>query len=185
MKLASRLICFRKVLLVLMVFWFCSSCTQVKELAPFMSASEDSGKNISQEETSAAVAREPEPQKPVEEAKEFIHTVRWPGESLSLIAKWYTGDGANWRVLAKVNSRLNPNLIRIGDKIYIPDDLLKTKESLPRDFLGRNRSKRRQRSTSTGSIPEPAAGKTAATAQGVPGSSRTSVQAGVVSFSPP
>ena len=61
----------------------------------------------------------------------YRHTVRWSGESLSLIARWYTGSSENWRKLAKANPRLNPNRIKKGNVIMIPPALLKTKEPLP------------------------------------------------------
>lgn len=64
-------------------------------------------------------------------AGNYIHTVRWPGESLSLIASWYTGASKNWRKLAKFNPRLDPNRIRVGNVILIPPSLLKTRVSLP------------------------------------------------------
>jgi len=65
----------------------------------------------------------------------FVHTVQWPGENLSLIAQWYTGSSANWVALAKANPKLNPNLIRIGDEIVIPQNLVKNEEPMPRSFL--------------------------------------------------
>ena len=65
----------------------------------------------------------------------FKHTVRWPGESMSLIAKWYTGSYKNWRTLAKANPSINPNRIKIGDKIFVPKKILKTKQSMPRYFV--------------------------------------------------
>ena len=61
----------------------------------------------------------------------YKHTVRWPGESLSLIASWYTGSSKNWQKLAQANPRLNPNRIRGGDVIFIPSRLLKTRVPLP------------------------------------------------------
>ncbi|CAB1079824.1 hypothetical protein JY97_08285 [Alkalispirochaeta odontotermitis] len=64
-------------------------------------------------------------------ADNYIHTVRWPGESLSLIASWYTGASKNWRKLAKYNPRLNPNRIKVGNVILIPPSLLKTRVALP------------------------------------------------------
>ena len=62
---------------------------------------------------------------------QYKHTVRWPGESLSLIASWYTGTPKNWRNLAKANPRLNPNRIKGGNVILIPLPLLKTRVLLP------------------------------------------------------
>jgi len=61
----------------------------------------------------------------------YRHTVRWSGESLSLIARWYTGASGNWRKLGKANPRINPHRIKKGNFIMIPPELLKTKEPLP------------------------------------------------------
>jgi hypothetical protein len=61
----------------------------------------------------------------------YKHTVRWSGESLSLIASWYTGTHKNWRKLAEANPRLNPSQIKIGNAIGIPPALLKTRVPLP------------------------------------------------------
>lgn len=63
------------------------------------------------------------------------HKVRYPGETLSLIAKWYTGDAENWRALTKANPRLDPNRIVVGNKIRIPKKLLHTKRTMPRNFI--------------------------------------------------
>jgi hypothetical protein len=61
----------------------------------------------------------------------YKHTVRWQGESLSLIAKWYTGSFNNWKKLTEANPRINPNLIKPGHVILIPPALIKTREPLP------------------------------------------------------
>jgi hypothetical protein len=58
----------------------------------------------------------------------FKHKVQYPGESLSLIAKWYTGRYGNWRALAKENPGLNPNRIVVGNIINIPTGMMKSKE---------------------------------------------------------
>jgi len=65
----------------------------------------------------------------------YQHKVRWSGESLSIIAKWYTGSLENWKVLAKANPRINPGRIYVGQKIRIPGDLLKTREPMPRSYI--------------------------------------------------
>jgi hypothetical protein len=65
----------------------------------------------------------------------YIHEVRWPGETLSIIAKWYTGNMENWHYLAKANPRLDPTRIRIGTKIRIPPKSLHTQKPMPREFL--------------------------------------------------
>ena len=67
----------------------------------------------------------------------YEHTVRWPGESLSLIAKWYTGSFMNWKKLAGANPGINPDLIKANDVILIPSDLVKTREPLPQKVAAR------------------------------------------------
>jgi hypothetical protein len=72
----------------------------------------------------------PPPQSPP-----YYHSINWNGETLSIIAAWYTGNGKNWPALAKANPRLNPNLITWGDEILIPGHLLKTREPMPKAFV--------------------------------------------------
>lgn len=83
--------------------------------------------------------------RPRQSSTPCVHTVRWSGETLSVIAKWYTGKFENWRALVKVNPKLNPNRIFIGSKILIPEDLLKNREPMPQDFLGKFASKRKKK----------------------------------------
>ena len=68
-------------------------------------------------------------------ASYYEHKVRWERETLSLIAKWYTGSQKNWKVLAKDNPWLEPNDISTGHKIFIPRNLLKTKKPMPHDYV--------------------------------------------------
>jgi len=65
----------------------------------------------------------------------YYHKVKYPGETLSIIAKWYTGEVENWRALTKANPKLKPNLITVGDKIRIPNKLLHTQKLMPRSFV--------------------------------------------------
>jgi len=67
----------------------------------------------------------------------YRHTVSWPGESMSLIARWYTGSSRNWRKLAKANPSIDPNRIKKGHVIVIPAKLLKTREPLPQKIAAR------------------------------------------------
>ncbi len=67
----------------------------------------------------------------------FVHQVKWRGETLSLIAKWYTGHHGNWKALAQANPGLNPNRIAIGNRIYIPPEMMKTKKHLPRKVVAK------------------------------------------------
>jgi hypothetical protein len=68
----------------------------------------------------------------------FQHKVQWRGETLSLIAKWYTGQYGNWKALAEANPDLNPNRINIGDRIHIPLEMMKTKEPLPLKYVAKS-----------------------------------------------
>ena len=65
----------------------------------------------------------------------FVHKVRWPGEMLTFMARWYTGAISNWKAIAAANPTLDPHRIFIGDEIIIPDNLLKTRTSMPRNYL--------------------------------------------------
>jgi hypothetical protein len=71
----------------------------------------------------------------------IAHTVRWSGETLSIISLWYTGDQGNWKAIAQMNPNLNPNRIYVGNEILIPAVLIKTQNSLPREFVDRFYSK--------------------------------------------
>lgn len=68
-------------------------------------------------------------------AENFIHDVKWPGESLSIIAGWYTGDIQNWKALAPLNPHIKPDLIRVGDRIVIPRNMMKTEENMPKEYV--------------------------------------------------
>jgi hypothetical protein len=67
----------------------------------------------------------------------FVHQVKWRGETLSLIAKWYTGHYGNWKALARANPGLNPNHITLGNRIHIPPEMMQTKKRLPRKVVAR------------------------------------------------
>ena len=65
----------------------------------------------------------------------YFHQVRWQGETLSMIAKWYTGDWKNWKALAEVNPWLKPDNMFTGLKVKIPRQLLKNQKDMPREFV--------------------------------------------------
>ena len=62
----------------------------------------------------------------------YSHKVRYSGETLSIISKWYTGDIESWHALSKVNPQLDPNHIKIGTIIQIPEKLLHTRDQCPK-----------------------------------------------------
>jgi hypothetical protein len=65
----------------------------------------------------------------------FVHKVRYPGESVSIIAGWYTGEIDNWKILAEVNPDLNPNVIHEGMKINIPESIMKTRDPITKEYV--------------------------------------------------
>lgn len=75
----------------------------------------------------------------------YVHTVKQPGESLSIIAKWFTGDLKNWETLAKHNPAINPNRIFFGDKIRIPRHLMIRHDPMTLEFIEESQPKSRQR----------------------------------------
>jgi len=71
----------------------------------------------------------------ISEQRFYIHRVRWKGETLFIIAKWYTGSGKNWKALSNANPKLNPNRFLINDNIFIPEELMKSRKPMPLSFL--------------------------------------------------
>jgi hypothetical protein len=95
--------------------------------AKFSSSEDEEPSNKPQSEASAAQ----------KQTNCFEHRVKWSGETLSLIAKWYTGRYGNWKAIAKANPGLNPNRIAVGDIIHIPPEMMKTKKPLPRKVVSK------------------------------------------------
>jgi hypothetical protein len=90
------------------------------------------------------------------EPRLYLHKVRWPEETLSHIAKWYTGTVKNWKAIAKTNPELDPKTIGIGDTISIPEDLLTSKKPMPHSFVrGSVRKKSTPRSSSKKTSTQP------------------------------
>ena len=63
-------------------------------------------------------------------ANYFAHTVKQDGEKMEMIAGWYTGNAANWKVIARANPKINPNRLKAGNEIFIPSKLLKTRQPI-------------------------------------------------------
>jgi hypothetical protein len=63
------------------------------------------------------------------------HTVNYQGETLSLIARWYTGQAGNWEALMDHNPDLDPRKLQIGDLVKIPQDLLIREDEMPKKFV--------------------------------------------------
>ncbi len=85
--------------------------------------------------------------KPKPKETSYVHTVKWSGETISIIADWYTGDIENWKALAQANPNIKANRISAGNKILIPEILMKTREPMPKEFVDRFNSKLRKEMT--------------------------------------
>ena len=94
------------------------------------------------------------PQPSKSKGKYFTHKIKWPGENLVLIARWYTGSAKNWTRLVAFNPGIDPRRIEIGDSVLISEHLLKTREPMPIDFLSSSTGKKKE--SSPLSIKQPA-----------------------------
>jgi hypothetical protein len=94
--------------------------------------------------------------------KYYQHTVRYAGETLAIIAKWYTGDARNWSVLAKANPDVSPNTMRIGDLVQIPRSIVTNSEPLPRSFIASQTPKTRKAPVTKSATPRSRGSKPAA-----------------------
>ncbi|MCD6327759.1 LysM peptidoglycan-binding domain-containing protein [bacterium] len=71
-----------------------------------------------------------------------MHDVKYKGETLFQIAKWYTGEPENWPSIAEFNG-ISPEEVKIGSTIRIPLSLgLKTRKPMPPPRKQRTRKKR-------------------------------------------
>jgi hypothetical protein len=61
--------------------------------------------------------------------------VKYWGESVSIIAGWYTGDIKNWEALAAANPDINANRIVQGNRIRIPETLMIKHDPMPKEFV--------------------------------------------------
>lgn len=77
-----------------------------------------------------------------------VHTVRFPGESLAMIADWYAGDLWKYKEIAAANPNLNPQALELGETMVIPQSILTNREEFPKaqinQFLAKMRTQRKK-----------------------------------------
>lgn len=131
----------------------CLGCTYVNEMFGKKKAAEPEPTPSVEGKTSVPrqLQRTPAPK----DQTYFVHTVQWRGESLSIIAAWYTGTIQNWETLASANPHLNPDRIFPGDKIYIPEYMLKTRKPMPEEFVASFLPKPKEETSPEQSAPPP------------------------------
>ncbi len=76
----------------------------------------------------------------------YIHVVKWGGESLSMISKWYLGNYKDWKILAKHNPELNPDNIHVGDSVWIPKKSMKTFQQMPEPLPNKSTKQKKKKS---------------------------------------
>jgi len=145
-----------KGILTITLIWVFSGCAyQQPSLKP---APEEPPSAVEiKSETPVALPDKPALEIPTLEPRFYIHKVRWKEETLSHIAKWYTGAVKNWKAIAKINPKLDPRDIDIGDTISIPEDLLTSRKPMPHSFVQpavRKKNKPRSTSNETATQPE-------------------------------
>lgn len=87
------------------------------------------------------------------------HTVSYNGETLALIARWYTGRSENWVEILEYNPDLDVRRMRIGTDVRIPTDLLVVDDPMPRRFVEKSNALINQASASTDSMPHESMGQ--------------------------
>ena len=70
----------------------------------------------------------------------LTHTVKYSGETLGLIASWYTGSSSNWKEILSFNDSLDIYNITIGQEVLIPEYLLVKNETMTSSFMKRRSS---------------------------------------------
>jgi hypothetical protein len=81
--------------------------------------------------------------------------VQWPGETLPIVSKWYTGAGSNWQFLADANPNINPERLYSGNRIFIPEDLLKNRKPMPKAFIAQYQHKPKKKKPPSKSVGAP------------------------------
>lgn len=66
---------------------------------------------------------------------DLVHYVTLPGETLAIIAKWYTQDRENAGRIGRLNKLKDPTSLAVGDTIVIPSYLVKNKTRLTEDAI--------------------------------------------------
>jgi hypothetical protein len=78
------------------------------------------------------------------EPEPLIHQVSYSGETLALIASWYTGKSTNWTLIRDANPGIRPQRINLGQRIVIPGNLVSERSPMPKKFVQDSIAKLRQ-----------------------------------------
>lgn len=74
--------------------------------------------------------------RPVKQKQQvFIHVVTWNDETYEIIAKWYTGKKHNVESIINANPTLNPDRLQVGDNVFIPRKILRTRKKFTQKYV--------------------------------------------------
>ncbi len=65
---------------------------------------------------------------------DLVHSVRFDGESIDSIVKWYTGDLSNKTSIIAANKLADDTKLKGGDRVVVPFALIKNFHFMPSDF---------------------------------------------------
>lgn len=118
-----------KVIFVIIFIWTLTGCASPQ--SPYTPSPPPAAPIVEPEPASEVLPKIPISKKP----EFYVHKVRWSGETISVIAQWYTGSQRNWEDIVKVNPGFDPKRMNIGDKILIPVEIIENREPMPQKYL--------------------------------------------------
>ena len=116
----------RLLFLIILVIYLGAGCAVLK--TQIGASADEKEVTVTEEVTEEVMDHEPE-------IVFYEHRVNWPGETVSIIAGWYTGDILNWEEIVAANPEINPSLIRKGNVIYIPKQMIATETPMPKSYI--------------------------------------------------
>lgn len=70
----------------------------------------------------------------------LAHTISFSGETLGVIASWYTGEAGNWKAIVENNPGIDPVRLKIGQVVLVPRNLLVREDPLLKKSIRTGRS---------------------------------------------
>jgi hypothetical protein len=84
-----------------------------------------------------------------------VHIVQYPKETFPIISTWYTGGIKHLESLIDANPNINPDHLLFGNEIFIPEHLVKTRESMPKEFISKYYQEQKKKKAPTKSARVP------------------------------
>jgi len=118
-----------QVKIFLLILFFLSSCSSF-----YIMDNSYSSQNIAYEENDTFETQNFEVENVEIQTVEMFEHIVSSGETLGLIANWYTGETANWEEIQFSNPTLDPLKMVVGELVLIPMHLVIRQESLPKSL---------------------------------------------------